>query len=52
MNCHANLKYKYGNRNYLAISCYVNTVGLNTTTIQKYIENKNKTKWNIRQTQK
>lgn len=34
---HANLKYKFGNRNFWATGYYVSTVGLNTSTIQKYI---------------
>ena len=34
---HANLKYKYGNRHFLAEGYYVITVGLNESTIKKYI---------------
>ena len=34
---HANLKYKFGNRHFLAEGYYVSTVGLNTSTVQKYI---------------
>ena len=34
---HTNLKYKFGNRNFLATGYYVSTVGLNETTIKKYI---------------
>lgn len=34
---HANLKYKYGNRNFWATGYYVSTVGLNEATIAKYI---------------
>lgn len=34
---HANLKYKYGNRKFWAEGYYVSTVGLNETTIRKYI---------------
>ena len=34
---HANLKYKFGNRNFWATGYYVSTVGLNTATIQKYV---------------
>lgn len=34
---HANLKYKYGNRKFWAAYYYVPTVGLNETTIAKYI---------------
>ena len=30
---HANLKYKFGNRNFWATGYYVSTVGLNTATI-------------------
>ena len=32
---HANLKYKFGNRNFWAESYYVSTVGLNGVTIKK-----------------
>ena len=35
---HANLKYKFGNRHFLAEGYYVSTVGLNEATIQKYIQ--------------
>ena len=35
---HANLKYKLGNRNFWATGYYVSTVGLNETTIKKYIQ--------------
>ena len=41
-NNHANLKYKFGNRNFWATGCYVSTVGLNTATIQKYIREQEK----------
>ena len=34
---HANLKYKFGNRNFWATGYYVSTVGINTATVQKYI---------------
>lgn len=34
---HANLKYKFGNRDFWAEGFYVSTVGLNETTIAKYI---------------
>ncbi len=36
---HANLKYKFGNRNFWAT---VSTVGLNTATVQKYIREQEK----------
>ncbi len=39
---HANLKYKFGNRNFWAEGYYVSTVGLNTATIQKYIREQEK----------
>ena len=39
---HANLKYKFGNRHFWAEGYYVNTVGLNTATIQKYIREQEK----------
>ena len=35
---HANLKYKFGNRHFWAEGCYVSTVGLNDTTVRKYIQ--------------
>ena len=35
---HANLKYKYGNRKFWAEGQYVSTVGLNESTIRKYIK--------------
>ena len=34
---HTNLKYKFGNRNFLATGYYVSTMGLNEATIRKYI---------------
>ena len=34
---HSNLKYKYGNRKFWAERYYVSTVGLNESTIRKYI---------------
>ncbi|MDD4298347.1 MAG: IS200/IS605 family transposase [Bacilli bacterium] len=34
---HANLKYKYGNRNFGAKGYYISTVELNKATIKKYI---------------
>ena len=36
-NHHANLKYKFGNKNFWAEGYYVSTVGLNEATIRKYI---------------
>ena len=39
---HANLKYKYGNRKFWAEGCYVSTVGLNESTIKKYIAEQDK----------
>lgn len=39
---HANLKYKFGNRNFWEQGYYVSTVGLNTATIQKYIREQEK----------
>lgn len=39
---HANLKYKLGNRNFWATGYYVSTVGLNETTIKKYIQDQEK----------
>ena len=34
---HANLKYKFGNRHFWSEGYYVSTVGLNESTIKKYI---------------
>ena len=39
---HANLKYKYGNRHFWAEGYYVSTVGLNESTIRKYIHEQDK----------
>ena len=39
---HANLKYKFGNRNFWATGYYVSTVGINTATVQKYIREQDK----------
>ena len=39
---HANLKYKFGNRHFLAEGYYVSTVGLNEKTIRKYIQDQEK----------
>ena len=36
---HANLKYNYGQRTFWAEGYFVSTVGLNKTTIKKYIQN-------------
>ena len=36
---HANLKYKYGNRNFWCRGYYVDTVGRNEKKIKKYIQN-------------
>ena len=36
---HANLKYKYGNRNFWARGYYVDTVGKNEKMIKEYIRN-------------
>ncbi len=41
-NRHANLKYKFGNRNFWATGYYESTVGLNTATILKYIREQEK----------
>ena len=35
---HANLKYKFGNRDFWAEGYYVRTVRLNEATIRKYIQ--------------
>ena len=34
---HSNLKYRYGNRKFWAEGYYVSTIGLNESTIRKYI---------------
>ena len=39
---HANLKYKFGNRHLWAEGYYVSTVGLNESTIKKYIQDQEK----------
>ena len=39
---HANLKNKFGNRHFWAEGYYVSTVGLNESTIRKYIEDQEK----------
>ena len=39
---YANLKYKFGNRNFWATGYYVSTVGINTATVQKYIREQDK----------
>ena len=39
---HANLKYKYGNRNFCAKGYFVSTVGLNAETVKEYIKNQEK----------
>ena len=36
---HANMKYKYGNRNFWAEGYFVSTVGLNKKTVENYIRN-------------
>ena len=50
---HSNLKYKFGNRNFLATGYYVSTVGLNEATIRKYIrEQENEDKMEDKLTKK
>ena len=39
---HANLKYKFGNRHFWVEGYYVSTVGLNESTIRKYIQDQEK----------
>lgn len=39
---HANLKYKYGNRNFWAKGYFVSTVGLNAEIVKEYIKNQEK----------
>ena len=39
---HANLKYKYGNRNFWAKGFFVTTVGLDTKKVQEYIREQEK----------
>ena len=38
-DCHANLKYKYGNRHFWCRGYYVDTVGRNAKVIEEYIRN-------------
>ena len=38
----ANLKYKYGNRNFWAKGFFVSTVGLDTKKVQEYIRDQEK----------
>ena len=38
-DCHANLKYKYGNRHFWCRGYYVNTAGADTHAITAYIQN-------------
>ena len=42
---HANLKYKYGNRNFWCRGYYVDTVGKNKKIIAEYIRNQLKDDW-------
>ena len=39
LNRHANLKYKYGRRNFWARGYFVDTVGRNEKAIKEYIKN-------------
>ena len=39
---HANLKYKFGDRHFWSEGYYVSTVGLNESTIRKYIQEQDK----------
>ncbi|MFT8407325.1 IS200/IS605 family transposase [Liquorilactobacillus nagelii] len=39
---HANLKYKFGNRHFWSEGYYVSRVGMNETTIKKYIQDQEK----------
>ena len=39
---HANLKYKYGNRNFWVKGYFVSTVGLNAEIVKEYIKNQEK----------
>lgn len=39
---HVNLKYNFGNSHFWAEGYYVSTVGLNESTIKKYIQDKEK----------
>ena len=39
---HANLKYKFGNQHFWSEGYYVSTVGLNESTIKKYIQDQEK----------
>ena len=39
---HANLKYRFGNRKFWVVGYYVSTVGLNESTVKKYIQEQEK----------
>lgn len=39
---HANLRYKYGRRNFWSTGYYVSTVGINELTVAKYIREQEK----------
>jgi putative transposase len=39
---HANMKYKFGNQHFGSVGYYVSTVGLNESTIRKYIRDQEK----------
>lgn len=40
--CHANLKYKFGNRQFWATGYYVSTVGIREKALRKYIQEQEK----------
>ena len=44
---HANLKYKYGNRNFWAKGFFVSTVGLDTKKVQEYIRDQEKSRLSV-----
>jgi len=39
---YANLKHKYGNRNFWVKGYFVSTVGMNTEVVKEYIKNQEK----------
>ena len=36
--CHANLKYKFGNQTFLSTGYYMSTIGIQEMALRKYIQ--------------
>ena len=36
--CHANLKYKFGNQNFWSTGYYMSTIGIQEMALRKYIQ--------------